>query len=73
MLRIWKMPPWATSTRNIVLSLIFAVTVTVRTTSNSPSCGSARAALWTLTSICGASRSRKMSGAFGTSSDMSFK
>src|SRR5512135_136182 len=73
MLRIWKMPACLASIRNITLSLpgSLAVTVMVMVTSYTPSSIEA-ACVCNCRSICGCSRSRKIPGECGTSSDRSF-
>src|SRR5512146_377777 len=73
MLRIWKMPACLASIRNSTLSFSasLAVTVTVTVTSNTPSSSDA-ALVCSCRSICGFSRSRKIAGALGISSERSF-
>src|SRR5664280_23087 len=72
MLRISKMPPCLASTRNSTLSLIFVVTVAITVTSNMPSLiGSAPSVR--LISTCGWPCSSRTCGAFGCSSDKSFR
>src|SRR5258706_4867745 len=71
MLRSVKMPDCAASTRKSVLSLTFAVTVTVSVVWYSPS--STRDELWcSWMSTVGVSRSRNACGALGISRERSF-
>ena len=72
-LRILKIPACLASIKNITLPFVgsFAVTVAVTTTSNRPS---SMGVLWVFSCISsvGFSRSKKMLGALGLSSDKSF-